>query len=94
MLSDRCPVRLSVGLFCLSVHTGILWQNSLVHQDETSRGGRPRLRPHCLTWGPSSPTKGAQLAPQFSAHVYRGQIYGWIKVPLGTKVASPRTTLC
>jgi len=27
-------------------------------QDETWRGGRPRLRPHCVRWGPSSPKMG------------------------------------
>jgi len=42
--------------------------------------------PHCVRWGPSSPSlKGAQPPPQFSAHVYCGQTAGWIKMPLGTK---------
>jgi len=39
---------------------------------------RPRLRRHCVHWGPS-PT-------QFLAHVYCGQTAGWIKTPLGTEV--------
>jgi len=29
------------------------------------------------------PAKGAQLVPQFSAHVCCGQTAGWIKIPLG-----------
>ena len=29
-------------------------------QDETWHGGRPRLWPHCVTWGPSSIPKAAQ----------------------------------
>jgi len=30
------------------------------------------------------PKRGAEL-PQFSAHVYNGQVAGWIKTPLGTE---------
>ena len=30
----------------------------------------------------------------FSAHVYRGQTAGWIKMPLATEVGSVQTTLC
>jgi len=33
---------------------------------------------------PPPPQKG--YSPHFSAHVYRGQTAGWIKIPLGTKV--------
>jgi len=33
-------------------------------QDATWYGGRPRPRPHCVRWGPSSP-KGAQQPPNF-----------------------------
>jgi len=32
------------------------------------------------------PQKGAEPPPQFSAHVYRGQTAGWIKMALGTEV--------
>ena len=32
----------------------------------------PRLRPHCVTWGPSSPSQKGH-SPQFSARVYCGQ---------------------
>ena len=38
-------------------------------------GGGPRPRRHCVKSGPSS------------AHVYCGQTAGWIKMPIGTKVA-------
>jgi len=34
----------------------LLWQNGWMHQDGTWHGGRPRPRPHCIRWGPSSPT--------------------------------------
>ena len=32
------------------------------------------------------PKKGAETLPQFSAHVYCGQMAGWIKMPIGTVV--------
>jgi len=30
--------------------------------------------------------KGGTASPQFSAHVYCGQMAGWIKMPLGMEV--------
>jgi len=51
--------------------------NSWTHQDATWYGGRPKSRPHCVRWGPSTPSKKGK-APKFSA--------GWIKVPLGSEV--------
>jgi len=54
MLSVRC---LSVCPVCLSVcDVGVLWSNSWMVQDETWHGGRPRPQPHCVRWGPSSPS--------------------------------------
>jgi len=56
-------------------------------QDETSRGDKPRPRPHCIRWGPSFPPpkkRGAQ--PPFAAHVRCGQTTGWIKLPLRMEV--------
>jgi len=35
-------------------------------------GSRPRPRPNCIRWGPTSAQKGHR-APIFSAHVYCGQ---------------------
>jgi len=40
----------------------LLWPNSCVDQDATCYRDRPRPRPHCDRWGPSSP-KGACTAP-------------------------------
>jgi len=41
----------------------LLWPNGWMHQHATWYGGRPRPRPHCVSWGPSTPTqKGAQPA--------------------------------
>ena len=84
MLSDRRPV-------CLSVtpvgNVGILWPNGWMDRGETWYKGRPRHRPRCVRWGPSSPPKGAQQpSPQFSAHVCCDQTAGWIKMPLSTDV--------
>jgi len=41
-------------------------------QDATWYGSRLRPRPHCVTRGPSSRTKGAQQPPPLSTHVYCG----------------------
>jgi len=41
-------------------------------QDATWYEGRPRPRPHCVTWGPSSPSQKGH-SPYFSAHVYCGR---------------------
>ena len=38
----------------------VLWPNGWMDQDATWYGGRPRPRPHCVRWEPSSPPKGAQ----------------------------------
>jgi len=66
---------------------GVLWPNGWMDQDETWHGGRPRPRPHCVRWRPSSPPqKKGGTVPQFSAHVRCGQMAGWIKMPLGTEV--------
>jgi len=39
----------------------LLWPNGWMDQNETWHRGRPRPWPHCIRWGPSSPSrKGAQ----------------------------------
>ena len=61
IISDRCPV-----LSCLSVcDLGVLWPNGWMDQDATWYGGRPRPRPHCVRWGPSSPKRGTAPPPIF-----------------------------
>ena len=58
MLSHRCLSCLSVLSVC---DIGALWPNGLMDQDETWHGGRPRPQPHCIKWGPTSPSpRGAQ----------------------------------
>jgi len=58
----------------------------------------PRRQPHCVRWGPSTPSPKGH-SPQFSAHVCCGQTAGWMKTPLGTKelmldLATPLSFIC
>jgi len=41
----------------------LLWPNGWMNQDATWYRGRPQPRRHCVRWGSSSPTKGAQQPP-------------------------------
>ena len=36
------------------------WPNGWMDEEATWYVSRPRPRPHCVRWGPSSPTKGAE----------------------------------
>jgi len=70
MLSDRCPVCLSV---CLSVchvcpvcNVGVLLSNGWTDQDEIWQVGRPWPLPQCIGWGPGPPLPMGH-SPQFSA---------------------------
>jgi len=65
----------------------LLRPNGWIDQYGSCHGGRPQPRRHCVRWGPSLiPQKGAQPPAQFSAHIYRGQTAGCIKMPLGMDV--------
>jgi len=55
-------------------------------RDATWYKGRPRPRPHCVRWRPSSPLLKSGTVAHFSAHIYCGQTAGWTEMPLGTKV--------
>ena len=82
MLPHRCHVCLSV----LSVrNVGVLWPNGWMDHAETSRGGRPRPRPHCVDGDPA-PRPPTGHSPQFSAHVCCGQTARCIKMSLGMEV--------
>jgi len=63
----------------------VLWPNGWTDQDETWRAGRPRPWPHCVRWGPRSPSERG-THPQFLANICCGQMARWIKMPLGRKV--------
>ena len=64
----------------------LLRPNGWMDQDETWHAGRPRPWPHCVRWGPSSPSSKRTEPPPFSTHIWCGQMAGWIKMPLGTEV--------
>ena len=65
----------------------LLWQNGCMDQDATWYGGRPRPTRHCVRCRPSYPQKkGHTQSNQFLAHVYCGQMAGWMKTPLDTEV--------
>ena len=50
-----------VCLSCPVCDVRALWPNGWTDRDETWHAGRPRPWPHCVRWGPSSPSpKGAQ----------------------------------
>jgi len=78
MLSVRC---LSVCPVC---NVGVLWPNGWTDPDETWRAGRPRPWPHCVRWGPSSPSPKGHS--HILAHICCGQMARWIQMPLGTEV--------
>jgi len=82
MLSHRCLyVCLSVCLSVMSYDVGVLWPNGCMDEDETCHASRPRLWPHCVRWGPSSPSSKGHCS-QFSAHICCGQTAVWIKMAL------------
>jgi len=56
------------NLACIHIIRGpcLLWPNGWMDQDAIWYGDRPRPRPHCVRWGPSSPPKkGAWQPPIF-----------------------------
>jgi len=55
---------------CLSVcNVGVLWPNGWMDQDETWHAGRPRPWPHCVRWGPSSPSPEGAQPPVFGSYL-------------------------
>jgi len=52
----------------------LLWSNGWMDEDATWYGTRPWCRPHCVTWGPSSPHPRERdtAAPLFSAYICCG----------------------
>jgi len=56
MPSDRC-------LSCPVCDIGVLWPNGWTDQDETWHTGRPWPWPHCVRWGPSSPSPKTGTEP-------------------------------
>jgi len=65
---------------------GALWPNGWTDQDTTWQAGRNRPWPHCVRWGPSSPSPKEHSPTRFSAHILCGQMAAWIKMPLGMEL--------
>ena len=63
----------------------VLRPNGWTDQGETLHAGKPRPWPHCVGWGPRSPSPKGH-SPQFWAHICCGQIGRSIKMALGRKV--------
>jgi len=61
----------------------LLWPNGWMDQDATWYRGRPRPTRHCVRCGPSYPQKKGH---PILAHVYCGQMAGWMKTPLSTEI--------
>jgi len=56
-------------------------------KDATWYGGRRWPTRHCVRCGPSYPQKKGHTHPtKLLAHVYYGQMAGWMKTLLGTEV--------
>jgi len=91
MLLDHClSVCLSVCPVLSVCDVGVMWPNSWMDQGETWHARRPRPWPHCVRWGPSSPSPNGHHSPStnflFSPIFCFGQMAGWIKMPLGMEV--------
>jgi len=82
--TDR-PMLCYRTVVCPVCDVGVLWPKGWMDQDETWHGGRPRLRPHCVRWGPSSLSLKRAQPPIFRP-CHCGQTIGWIKMPLGRKI--------
>ena len=52
-------------------NVGVLWPNGWMDQDETWHAGRPRPWPHCVSWGPSSPSPIGAQPPIFGPYLLR-----------------------
>ena len=80
-----CPVCLSICPVC---DVRALWPNGWTDQDKTWQAGRPRPWPpgHIVLDGDPATPPQRGTAPQFSAHICRGQMAAWIKMPLGMEL--------
>jgi len=64
-LCYRTVVCLSVCPVLSVCDVGVLWPNGWMAEHKTWRAGRPRPWPHCVRWGPSSPSQKGGRAPNF-----------------------------
>jgi len=87
--------QLSVLSVCHVCGVCVLWSNGWIDQDETNwHGGRPRSRPHCVRWRPSSSSQKGRNRPQPFGHNRYGPKIGGLRPPFGEGGAgSPANTM-
>ena len=59
------------------------------NNNNNNNAARPRLRRHCVRWGPSFPKERATATSHFSSHVYCGQTARRIRISPGTEIGLP-----
>jgi len=66
----QCVLSCAVLSVC---DVGVLWPNGWTDQHETWHTGMPRPWPHCVRWGPSSPSPkgGDSASPIFGPYLLR-----------------------
>jgi len=60
------PHKMAIALrpqICDVTSPYVLWPNGWMDKDATWYGDRPRPRPHCVRWGPTSPTERGTTTP-------------------------------
>ena len=71
----------------------LLCQNGWTDQHATWYGGRPRRKPHCARWGPSSYKQGG-TAPNFRPMSIVAKRLDWSRCHLVRRQASAQAALC
>jgi len=67
---DGDPAALKRGTTPTNFQLCLLWPYGWIDQDATWLQGRPRLRRHCVSWGPSSPTERGTTATTFRPRLF------------------------
>jgi len=94
--------RTIVHLSCPVCDIGVLWPSGWMDQDATWYGSRRQPRPHCVTWGRSSPERGTSqpsspkryTAPNFWPVSIVTKRLDWSRCRLLWRWASAQATLC
>jgi len=94
MLLGRCLSVMSVCPVCPVCDVGVLWLNGYMGQYETWHAGRPRPCPHCVRWGPSSPSPKKQSPHKFRPMSIVAKRLDGSRCHLVWRKASALATLC
>jgi len=85
MLADRCLSVCPVYPVLPVCNVGVLWPDGWMDRDETWHAGRPWPWPHCVRWGPSSPSSEGAEPPVYGPYLLL-PMAAWIKMPHGREV--------